>query len=324
MDAYSLVGEVRRFSQRDSVFERAKWDPTCAVCRTPRRPAEEIIASGKRGYAREDFALMSGAWGMAGHLTEFAGDVPRANHRESVRRADAERFEPEDLGAFTQQVKSAARLFGASLVGIARVNPLWLYAGNARQEAIELPEGMDTAVVMAIEMNYDLIRTSPSARAAAATGDGYSRMDAASARLARYLTELGWRAIPCANGMALSIPLAIDAGLGEPGRNGLLITAEYGPRVRLCKVFTDAPLVPDAPTFFGAREFCNRCHQCAEACPSGSIPSGEMTDSGPTPSNNPGVLKWYVNPETCLAFWRANGVSCANCIASCPFSRPGE
>ena len=104
----------------------------------------------------------------------------------------------------------------------------------------------------------------------------------------------------------------------------MLITPIYGPRVRLCKVFTDAPLVPDEPISFGVGAFCDVCMKCADTCPSRSIPQGGVADAGPTPSNNSGVRKWYINPDQCLAFWRENGIGCANCIRSCPFNkRPG-
>ena len=69
--------------------------------------------------------------------------------------------------------------------------------------------------------------------------------------LAEFIRILGYKAIPMGNDTSLSIPLAIDAGLGELGRHGLLITPEYGPCVRLCKVFTDLPLEPDKPIQFG-------------------------------------------------------------------------
>lgn len=49
------------------------------------------------------------------------------------------------------------------------------------------------------------------------------------------------------NDTALAIPYAIKAGLGEYGRHGLLITPEYGPRVRIGKIFTDMPLAHDVP-----------------------------------------------------------------------------
>jgi ferredoxin len=42
---------------------------------------------------------------------------------------------------------------------------------------------------------------------------------------------------------------------------------------------------------------------------------------GKTISNNPGVLKWYIDPEKCIQFWRENGTDCANCITACPFNK---
>jgi len=91
--------------------------------------------------------------------------------------------------------------------------------------------------------------------------------------LAEAIRMMGYNAIPCKNGTALSIPLAIDAGLGQLGRNGLLITPKYGPAVRIGKVLTDMPLVPDRPIDFGVTEFCQSCKKCAEHCPPGPSPS---------------------------------------------------
>jgi len=119
---------------------------------------------------------------------------------------------------------------------------------------------------------------------------------------ARFIRGLGYKAIPCGNDTALSIPLAIDAGLGELGRNGLLITPEFGPRVRLSKVFTDLSLVPDEPIEFGVVEFCEKCETCARYCPSQAIIYGERTTQPHNISNNmAGQLKWPVNVDRC--FW---------------------
>ena len=318
MTPYILLNTIKRFDQRYTSFARAGWDPSCAAYNKRVRPPEEISASGKPGYTVEDFALHAGARAMDGGIREYRKAHDAAG---PAGREPRDRYEPADWTAFTRRLKRAARLYGASLVGVTRVNPLWIYAGEEQERPVELPEDMLTAVVMAVEMDYDLIRTAPSVMSAAATGNGYSRMAFTAVCLARYLTELGWRALPSGNDTALSIPLAIDAGLGELGRNGLLITRAYGPRVRLCKVFTDAPLIVDEPISFGVKEFCDVCMKCADTCPSRSVPRGEMTPSGPTPSNNPGVLKWYINPDRCLAFWRANGIGCANCIRSCPFNK---
>ena len=53
------------------------------------------------------------------------------------------------------------------------------------------------------------------------------------------------------------------AGLGWIGPSCLLITPEFGPRVRWATVLTDAPLKPGKPIANG----CNDCRQCVDACP---------------------------------------------------------
>ena len=70
-------------------------------------------------------------------------------------------------------------------------------------------------------MDWEGINTSPREEASAATVLAYSRMAQLSASLAKYIRSLGYPALPCGNDTAQSIPLAIDAGLGELGRNGL-------------------------------------------------------------------------------------------------------
>ena len=224
---------------------------------------------------------------------------------------------PEEAGA---NVRAVARRLGASLVGIARVNPLWVYSHDGHGRAIELPEGVEFAVVMAVRMDPDGIGRSPGLAASAAVGRGYSAMAVVASSLAEYVRMLGYQAVSCGNDTALSIPLAIDAGLGVLGRNGLLLTREYGPCVRLCKVLTDLPLALDEPLSAGAEAFCAKCRRCVRACPAGAV------SGAPEPSfevcgvpNNPGALRWPVDAERCLRFWRENGTSCSNCIAACRY-----
>ena len=139
--------------------------------------------------------------------------------------------------------------------------------------------------------------------------------------LSEYIRGLGYRAIPCGNDTACSIPIAIDAGLGELGRNGLLITPKFGPRVRLAKVFTDLPMVLDRPIEFGVWDFCMACGKCAINCPSGAIMRGNPTGKPRNISNRDGIFRWPINAEACLSFWRSNGNDCSNCIRVCPFNK---
>lgn len=175
---------------------------------------------------------------------------------------------------------------------------------------------------MAIEMKHEEIAHSPNAIGGAATGLGYSRMAFVANLVANHIRGLGYQAAPSGNDTALSIPLAIAAGLGELGRMGMLVTEKFGPRVRICKVFTDMPLAPDTYRPFGVTEFCRTCKKCAKHCPSKAISSGDPTVSGESISNHSGVLKWYINPGKCYKFWVKIWLDCTNCINVCPFNKP--
>ena len=240
-------------------------------------------------------------------------------------------------------VKHASMFYGASLAGVADLNPAWLYSdihsptredrqrqipfnyGGDRFEKTDdawyVPSSMNKVIALAFEEDYEGMCNSPGRLASAATGDGYSRMAQTAFKVAEFIRALGYNAIPAGNGVGLSIPMAIDAGLGELGRNGILVTPKYGPRVRLAKVITDLPMTADHPIKFGVTEFCETCMLCAEDCPSASISKGERTWKGKSVSNNPGIFKWYVQPEGCYDY---NGFSCSNCKMNCPFNKPNN
>jgi len=238
---------------------------------------------------------------------------------------------PETL---SELVKYAASLYGSDITGVSRLDYRWVYAEDLFKpfvfadidrpreddDAFVIPKSVDRAIVMAVAMNSEYIAKTPGALADAATGMGYSRMGILAVSLAEFIRGLGYVAIPCMNDTALSVPLAIDAGLGELGRHGLLITPQYGPCVRICKVLTNMPLPLDQPTDLGIGDFCRQCLKCAKACPSGSISLGGATFDAACQNNNPGVKKWPIKADECLRFWQANGASCANCIAVCPFT----
>lgn len=189
-------------------------------------------------------------------------------------------------------------------------------------DTLAIPETMKFVIVLGFEMDYDGIETSPTTLSNAATLDGYSRMAITGGSLAQFIRGLGYNAIPCGNNTGISVVQAIDAGLGEQGRNGILITPKYGPRVRLAKVITDLPLVADKPIKFGVEEFCEICGKCANMCPTGALPKGEKSMEAINMSNNPGAKKWYVDGEKCYFGWHANGSGCGICIRVCPFNKP--
>ncbi len=238
-----------------------------------------------------------------------------------------------DSDRLTSMVKEAAVFYGADLVGVTDLNPKWVFSQDIVKPFVikeadkpketegefVIPKSVNKVIVMAVAMNVDMTKTSPSVKASATTSLGYSRMGITAVALAEYIRGLGYQAIPTMNDTALSIPLAVDAGLGQLGRLGILITPEYGPNVRLFKVLTDMPLEKDRPIDFGVVEFCKNCYLCAESCPSKAISFDEPTYEAESDNNNPGVEKWPIKSEKCLEFWQENGASCSNCIAVCPF-----
>jgi reductive dehalogenase len=175
-------------------------------------------------------------------------------------------------------------------------------------------------IVLAYEMDHDGIMVEHGMMSEAAVAMGYSKMAFTASTMAQFIRNLGYDALPMGNDTGVSIPMAIDAGLGELSRAGWLITPKYGPRVRISKVLTDLPLIPDQPITFGVTEFCEICGKCAKNCPSKAISSGERSFETPD-SGNPGVFKWAIEGKKCLQYWADSGVGCSKCIQTCPFNK---
>jgi len=252
--------------------------------------------------------------------------------------------DPERL---TIEVRRVARHLGADLIGVARLDPRWIYSRAARRagigpeplgkeiriletqapgqtsDALLLPTHLRCVIVIAVAMDREMIATAPGLLADAATSLGYSRAAMCTLSLANYVRAIGYQAIATLNDTGLSVPMAVDAGLGEVGRLGLLITPEYGPCVRLAKVITDMPLLVDQPTHLGIADYCETCGICADRCPAQAISHDEPTWSGHNQCNNDGTLKWYVDGLKCLRYWTVAGTSCGVCVASCPFTQRG-
>jgi reductive dehalogenase len=223
-------------------------------------------------------------------------------------------------------VKGFARRIGADLVGICRVNPAWAYSrrgeifyGNWDDWGREIPEPLPYAVVVATEMDHENVGAGPHTPALFESACNYGKGAYLTTLLSRWFAGMGYRAVAQHSRRydLNMVPLAIDAGLGELGRFGYLISDKFGPRVRLFAVTTDMPLAPDAPVDLGVEGFCRRCLKCADSCPSRSIPAGEKTVVR-------GIEKWKLNEETCFDYWAKVGTDCSICMGVCPYSRPNR
>ena len=108
---------------------------------------------------------------------------------------------------------------------------------------------------------------------------------------------------------------ATSAGLGWIGKNGLLISADYGPRLSLATVLTDAPIEPDAPM---EHSLCGSCTLCVEYCPSRAITGAEWSRSSP--------FVELVKLGACRSHKETKRLTdgkpnCGLCINICPYGR---
>ena len=352
--------DLKRFSEKDMAFKKVSEDigqPWFEVWMQNMLGQYKRAQIGDKVYvenvkeARSHIALWVGAstWNRLtmpygeGHENEGFLSWNPINVPPPFRGNPEPDPNPAEL---TKKVKQIARLVGANQVGIAKLNRKWVYEETCRniysaeapatkkivfrdvpkpeetETELVVPEDVRFAVVTIMDLNRTLTRIgSSSIDTSVATNIGYSRMGITDVALAEAIRTLGYTAIPCKNGTALSIPLAIDAGLGQLGRNGLLITPEYGACVRIGKVLTNMPLVPDKPIDFGVTEFCESCMRCAKTCEVEAISFDKRTTQPPVETGNPGALKWYINGKKCLNYWIDSGASCTACQAVCPFTQ---
>ena len=331
---FEVLDDFERFSQVDDVFSRSFWDETIRDERsqrfyaTYRRPLTRWRKA--NGFTQRDYALRNASWHVSDVFTEMYEDRDRRDGfldpLSMLRDGPDERLEsasPEEAAA---QVKHVARVFGADLVGICANDERWIYterysAQTGGPKPNDLPDGLTSVIVIGQSMDAGLIQTAPSALSGTATGLGYSRDAAVLLGVAQYLRNLGYQAVPSMNDTALAIPFAIAAGLGEYGRHGLVITPEYGARLRFGKIFTDLPLAHDRPRSFGVKAFCEGCDRCAEACPARAIPDGQPVSVALNRSGLKGVRKWSVDGEACFGYWSKINSDCAICVRVCPWTR---
>ena len=326
--------DFRRFSQKDDIFCRSFWDADVRsdrsdmfyeTYRTPKMKWRSVD-----GFTQRDYALRNASW----HVTDIFAELREdADRREGfldpytvMREGPGSALPVASPETMAREVKQSARVLGADLVGITGYDERWMYSHaysreNETEKPQEVPHGLDNVVVIAQSMDRGLLRTAPSALSGAATGATYSRDTIVLLAIAQYITNLGYRAVASMNDSALVIPLAIKAGLGEYGRHGLLITREFGPRVRIGKVFTDMPLAHDRPVRFGVREVCDICRACTDGCPAKAIAGGEPSTLVHNRSNIQGIRKWTTDAEKCFRFWANQNTDCSICVRVCPYNR---
>jgi reductive dehalogenase len=323
-----ISSDYKRMAQKNTIFNRAASGDAPKLQKIMGRYYYPELRK-EPGWTQLDYALSKAAWSVNDTMAPLSqSGRPNTPAYRWDMKPDSQTYRFNSTHEATKAVKRAARFLGADLVGIARYDERWVYSSfydtmKKQEIPADLPFKPKSVIVMAIEMDYAAFGTAPTVLASAGAAKGYSEMAATATSVAHFISNLGYKAFGAGNDIAMSVPYAVAAGLGEAARNGLVVTYKYGPRVRLCKVFTEMELEHDKPKTFGVRHFCENCMRCADACPSKAIskdkkPSFKVNNK----SNNPGVEKWAIDAEKCFEFWCKNGGDCGTCISSCPYNKP--
>ncbi|MHA1265478.1 MAG: hypothetical protein ACTSRS_09610 [Candidatus Helarchaeota archaeon] len=187
----------------------------------------------------------------------------------------------QKLAELKEQVKQKAYSLGMDLVGVTDLERLQYTPAQLRTRATDyLPKAQAVVVVGAKipEGSVENWARTPSSY----QYYGYALLNKELGRAAYHISKLiekaGYRCFPIVPtghsknwdhraqlGEFSHRHAAVAAGLGEFGYNRLVITPEFGNRVRFCSIITEAPLSPD-PMYNGP-PLCDRCRKCVKACP---------------------------------------------------------
>ena len=232
-----------------------------------------------------------------------------ASEKSKVSPDKAERF----IRTWMQKV-------GTVSVGITTMKDYHWYTVGGRQERYgkEVAGDHPIGIAFTVEMDEEMVRSAPRGSIIMESASKYLEAGVIAVQIAQFIRNMGYNARAHIDGNYQVIcPLvARDAGLGEIGRMGLLMTPELGPRVRIGVITTDMPLNVDKRRFDDSMEdFCEKCMKCAENCPSSAISMNPR-------ENINGVKRWQINSEDCFTYWCSIGTDCGRCIGVCPYSHP--
>jgi len=222
---------------------------------------------------------------------------------------------------YTNQLRKTALDMGADLFGVTSVRSFEdpEYTGNSPSDIME---DARSVIVLGVAVPRGSIESLPKGRAEYTNTlmAGTATIRVIAFRLARLIEKKGYKAtiVPTegsefgywyADRETLMASMSIKyaayrAGLGNYGINHLLITDEFGPRVRMTAIVTDAPLKgPEGPLRPLLNEGCRDCMKCVEACPAAAFTAdGE------------------IHRERCAEymFQELGGLRCGLCIKVCP------
>jgi len=231
---------------------------------------------------------------------------------------------------YEEEVEALARALGADTVGFADLSAYEDELGASGELLARYPRAISVSVALLDDVVDTIRPDGPSPLYAHHYRQVNALLDQIILRLARFCRSKGYRALPVPPALisdwdTLSGPIshkavAVLAGLGWMGKSTLVITPEYGPRMRFATVLTDMPLEAGEP--MECR--CGPCRACVVACPAGAIKDVSF-------KLRPARREDAVDVRACMRkleeFARDPSIGelvCGVCVKVCPFGRRGR
>lgn len=308
-----------RFDERDVMFSRA--------ARIPGTPQYEDFYARRLLLKELDDLLRSmppleqpGGLHYDEEVTAEAGAWFARIENISVDETEVERLADIIKAAddSSDAIKTMMLDLGAVAAGCTDIHESYIYSHKGRfDEEYGNPITLhhQHVIVFLVEMDFETMQKAPRAPVFRESARQYYRTAKIARTAETVIQRLGYdaKAHYDAHYDLILPPLAVAAGLGELGRNNILVADRFGSRVRIGAVSTTMPVSPDLPRYLGVQAFCEICKKCAENCPSGAL-----TTKGKSCIRD--VEKWPTRVGQCYRFWRAAGTDCGICMAVCPFS----
>jgi len=267
----------------------------------------------KKGAAKYDPIMFASSDASFETVNQLSGLVDGKVNDQKVSVASEE---------ITSYIKNWTKHLGAVDVGITELKDYHKYsiAGRGERSGNVINLEHKYAIAFTVEMDVNMVNAGPDAPIVMESAKQYLNAGAIACQLAIFIRNLGYPALAHidANYQVICPLVAKDAGLGEIGRMGLLMTEKLGPRVRIGVVTTDLELLVNHKTEDDTViEFCELCKKCSDVCPSRAIPDDERKEIN-------GALRWQINQESCFTYWCTVGTDCGRCVSVCPYSHPNN
>jgi len=313
----------KRFDERDIMFSRKELIPGTKKYDLyyERFPDREILDNAFRKepglLSHDSIYYNKKAYSAA---KDFFRQIDELHlHITGEKSREETKIDPAIISA---QIKKMGKDLGALDVGLTSTNPYHFYSikGRGKEYGNEIELRHTYAIAFTVEMDHEMVMAAPQASIVMESAKQYLNAGKIAIQIAKLIREMGYdaRAHIDGNYQVICPLVARDAGLGEIGRMGLLMTPDYGPRVRIGVVTTNMRLKTDEyKKQHDVLDFCLKCKKCADCCPGNSIPDDD-------PKIIDGLKRWKINSESCYTFWCKAGTDCGRCMSVCPYSHPNN